>query len=81
MKLEPLSWWVAHRDRVLLGAFVVMFLGAMGLMPGPISAMREEHRALLRIEQVNCYNNADRIDDFKLRSIHQRRCITLDINE
>lgn len=81
MRLEPLTWWVAHRDRVLLGAFVLMFLGAMGIVPGPIAAMRDEHKALLRIEQVNCYNNADLIVDRQVRATHQRRCLTLDINE
>lgn len=81
MDTENLKWWVRNRDRVILGTFLVLILGLMGIIPGPISAMRDEHKALLKIEQINCYNNADLVPDLEMRRIHQKRCLTMTLDE
>lgn len=75
------KWWMKNRDRFLLGVFLLIFLALMGMVPSPISAMREEHQRLLHILQVNCYNSAELVPDRMLRERQMKRCLTLTVDE
>jgi hypothetical protein len=79
--VSPGNWWVKSRDRVILGLFVLMALSLMGLIPGPISALRDEHQRLLLAQQMTCYNHAELVTDSTLRTKQARRCLMLKLDD
>lgn len=66
---KPLSWWVANRDRVLLGGFVLMFGLLVWSIPKEMAAMREEHQLIYNSLQIQCVHSSADKDE-------RRECLT-----
>lgn len=63
-------WWASNRDKFILWSAAAMFGVILWQVPSKLDAMREEHRHLLTVLQIQCVHDA--------KSMRERtECLTL----
>jgi hypothetical protein len=63
-------WWAKNRDRFILWSAAAMFGVILWQVPSKLDAMREEHRHLLTVLQIQCVHDSKDTRE-------QRECLTL----
>lgn len=63
-------WWAGSRDKFILWICAAMFGVLVWQIPAKIEAMREEHRHLLTVLQIQCVHDSKSAKE-------QRECLTL----
>lgn len=71
-KVTP--WWASNRDKFILWAAALMFGVLMWSIPKELAALREEHKSLLTVAQIQCVHASK--DDRE-----RMECLTLRLDE
>lgn len=65
-------WWSASRDKFILYAAATMFGVMLWQIPSSLQAMREEHRHLLTVLQIQCVHDSK-------NHVERTECLTLEL--
>lgn len=65
-------WWATSRDKFILWAAAAMFALLLWSIPSELAALREEHRSLLTVLQIQCVHDAK-------SDTERRECLTLEL--
>lgn len=67
-------WWAVNRDRFILWTAATLFGVVLWSIPKELSALREEHKSLLTVAQIQCVHAS--------KDSHERtECLTLRLSE
>lgn len=56
--LNSAPWWAENRDKFILWAAAAMFGLLLWTIPAELSALKEEHKGLLTVLQIQCVHDA-----------------------
>ncbi len=67
-------WWAVNRDRFILWTAATLFGVVLWSIPKELSALREEHKSLLTVAQIQCVHDAK-------NDRERTECLTLRLGE